>query len=105
MMTAKLVLAFVVSGSFAKANEYRPSAFAGSDATQAEILWQIDKGVLDFYPAIGASGNWVIYPEDHPRIAVSLADRRTTMEPKKIAEGEIETEFGEDPDVDAILVQ
>jgi hypothetical protein len=106
MMAAKLFLVFVLSGSLAKAVEYHPSAAISSDATQAEdVLSQIDKGVLDFNPSIVAPVHWVIYPEDHPKIGVAAADRQKLIEPSKIEELEAETEFGKDPDLDAVLVQ
>ena len=110
MMVLNLTLSFIVFGSLAQAAElshvyrsgYRTSATLSSDATQSDILSQIDKGVLDFNPSL-AGPNWVIYPEDYPKIGVATIDRQKSFEPKKIEE--TDENFGEDADVDEILVK
>ena len=104
-MTAQSLLLVILSftlAPLAKAVSIHPSASISSDATQSEVLSQIDKGVLDFNPSI-SSPNWVIYPEDQPKIGVIPLDRQTKFVPEKLDEAD--PEFGDDPDVDDVLVK
>jgi len=105
MLLKTLILTFIAFGSLAQAAQsrrvYRTNAPLSSDASQADVLTQIDKGVRDFNPSL-AGPNWVIYPEDHPKIAVAASDRQKSLEPQK--PDELDEALREGVAMDEILV-